>query len=173
MTEPRDPFLRAIHRVGLAADATPTERLALLALWRFLGRERKAVGPRLLAHLVGTSATGAKWLLYRLQAKGYVKSSGARSTGVVAVRQLTRKVRWPGKGRKSVAGTTYFGGDESVAGTTAKSVAGTSTDQGVRQVRPSRLTRTDTPAGVEKPEEPNGPMLKIADVLAGRGAARG
>ena len=56
MNPPSDPFLRAVWQVSQQAELTPTERLALLALWRYLGSKKKRIGPSLLAG--GRSATG-------------------------------------------------------------------------------------------------------------------
>ena len=96
-TAPADPMLRAVYRVCQCDDLTPSERLALLALWRYFGGKRKQAGPGLLAGLLSVHREVAKTLLRRLQEKGYVGSDG-KCGGVSrkgATRWLTRKAKLP------------------------------------------------------------------------------
>ena len=97
MTPPRNPFLRAIWRVGQCDDLTPLERITLLALWRYLGGDRKPIGPSLVASLIWTSATHAKSLMRRLREKGYIGSDGRRGNvrRWTANRWITKKAQLP------------------------------------------------------------------------------
>ncbi len=143
MTPPRDPVLRAIYLVGKASGLTPTERLVLLALWRYLGKERKPIGPGLLADLVGTTRDTARNHLKSLRQKGYVGSSGSRGkkTGKVAERWLARKVSWPpktarvGSGNPTPHGKGVGSGNPRGVGSgdPSKVGSGDTADLGVRQ----------------------------------------
>lgn len=99
---PRDPILRAIWKVGQAADLTPQERLAYLALWRYLGSDTKPLGAALLGKLLSLSTTRAADIFSSLQRKGYLNSTGKfQSQGgrtSRADRGLTEKLSLPKSG---------------------------------------------------------------------------
>ena len=96
-SRPRDPVLRAVWLVNGAEGLTPGERMAMLVLWRYLGRKRKPIGPALLAGLLHTTTGTARVLLKRLRHKRFIGSDGSRKekTGKVAVRWLTDRIAWP------------------------------------------------------------------------------
>ena len=159
MKPPRDPFLRAIYRVCRVEGLRPTEKLAMLALWRYLGGDRKSIGPSLLAELIGTTRGYAKNLLARLRSHGFIGSTGKRSkgTGKVAVRWLTGKIKWPllkGKGAP-------HGASNPIPGGIGKRVPGGICDQGVRHPGPPPGGSAAPPEKHQNPE----PLVPILDIL--------
>lgn len=106
MTPPRDPFLRAIWQVS-QTDLTPIQKLALLAVWRYLGGKAGPIGAALLRDLIGVSLGTAKNIFSALQRTGYLSSDGQFTPRhhKRATRGLTKKLRLPanpgGKGRSS------------------------------------------------------------------------
>jgi hypothetical protein len=138
VTPPRDPVLRAIWRVGLAPDLTPTERIALLVLWRFLGRARKPIGPGLVAAVLNCPRNTAGILLKRLRAKGYIGSDGSRKrkSGKAATRWLTDKLAWPFAKPEGGYRRTHPGKREVGTGVPGKVGTGVPTDLRVRHTAP-------------------------------------
>ena len=106
MKPPRDPFLRAIWQVS-QTDLTPIQKLALLAVWRYLGGKAGPIGAALLRDLIGVSLGTAKNIFSALQRAGYLSSDGRFTPRhhKRATRGLTKKLRLPtkpgGKGRSS------------------------------------------------------------------------
>ncbi len=99
LNPPRDPFLRAIWLIGQEADLTYQEGRAMLALWRYLGADKKQIGAALLGQLLGVSTSRAGDIFSSLQRKGYIASNGKYLKGGGnnrrATRRLTGKLKLP------------------------------------------------------------------------------
>ena len=179
-TPPCDPYLRAIYTVGQCEDLTPTERLALLALWRYLGSDRKCVGPSLLAGWLGIHRTHGKTVLWRLQKKGYIGSSGTAGRGVqpLATRWITDKSQLPRVKKRGPQDNRSERGPQdnrAAAKSSRKRGPQSTADLGVRRTDPGRsappATTVVSASGEETPENPDTPELfNIAEHMA-RGAA--
>ncbi|MCK4343218.1 MAG: hypothetical protein KAY37_16010 [Phycisphaerae bacterium] len=169
--------------MSIADDLTPTERIALLALWRYLHGERKPIGPALLAGLIGVARDTARIILRDLRHKGYVGCDGSRErkTGKAAERWLTDHIKWPASKRKvgtgiptpevQGVGTTIPGYNHTrvqrYPGTAIPLKVGTGipADLGVRQAAPT--SEPDT--GLQKEGDLGGDEVHIADLLCGEG----
>ena len=163
MQPPRDPILRAIWRIAQAKDLTSQERLALLALWRVLGDERKPVGPGLLAFLIGTTPQHARNILKRLKTEGYLDGRGKANAGrgKCAVRWLTRKAGLPKARKRGSGGPVSRGrkGDQALPRKGDQALPLTKgSDMRVR-TRGSDRTQARPAEG----EDGQGPMLRITE----------
>lgn len=138
-------MLRAIRRIWSTDGLTQQERVALLVLWRFLGDERKPIGPRLLGFLVGVSQGRAKQLLARLRREKFIGCAGQAKAGRghVGVRWITKKLPLP-SAKKRGAGAPPSG-EKGGAGAHLEGGAGAHPDLGVGH--------TDDPPGSEKTGE--------------------
>jgi|GEM_PF-4605742 len=177
LTEPRDPVLRAIWRVSIADDLTPTERMALLALWRYLRGERKPIGPALLAGLIGVKRDTARLVLRALRRKGYIGCAGnrQRKTGKAAERWLTDRIKWPTTKRK-VGAPIPTPGDRCAhtqvsahpgTGIPERVGTGIPADLGVRQTAALSVPDTRPKSGGRADDETSD--VEIADVIFGGG----
>ena len=170
---PRDPYLRAIWKVRQVDELTPTQQLALLALWRLLRNGPKQIGAGLLAALIGVSVSTAKDIFSALQRKGYIKSNGKFRTGRQdrATRELTGKLALPTqrKNKKFRSSTgdqrrspVRSSGDDPVRS------SGDDIDREVRHTR--RCCVADATPASESGNRDDNPRpqrtVKIADLLA-------
>jgi len=168
-TSPSDPVLRAIWTVNQTGGLTLLERMALLALWRYLGKERKPIGGALLARLIHTTTGTARVILKRLRSKGLVGSDGSRKqkTGKAATRWLTDKIQWPDA--KARHGNRCSHPNDGKVGTGAPVKVGTGapTDLGVRQAAALSVPDTRPKSGGRADDETSD--VEIADVIFGGG----
>lgn len=174
---PRDPFLRAVWRVRQADDLTPTQQLALLALWRLLQSGPKQIGAGLLARLIGVSISTAKDIFSALQRNGYIKSNGKFRAGRQdrATRELTGRLQLPTerKSKKFRSSTrdqrrsvVRSSGDDPIRS------SGDDIDQGVRHAMGAVAGATPM-ANNGDAQTDDGGTVSIADLIAADGGGDG